>query len=849
MKMRKNNIINTLIFLLLFNSSYMVMGQGNIDSNLSIMGPIPVQKPILLDSVNLQNRKFSDKDLLYSKMTYPNQTYFKEIIKPNQEGIYELKRTDNEHAFYLVSFYINANFLGSGRIMVRTPNPCLISVDGSIVAEKVSIEPNLDNAKIVSAPLHNNNNTSRIVIKYMISKKSTKPATFQLRVKPNSSDTNHTYTISNQLKRNMLVTDVLDGKRVMSSSISPSGRFVLLNITKVLKGGKRINYKEVYDTKQNATIINENALTHNGLNWMPSSDLLSYTSDTSQGLGLFSLDPLTKKVKVLASGLPRTSFRIAPDEKSVFFSIIEKVNIPSPKHMKRLLHPGDRQPYYRERYYIYQHWFDSGLSQQLTFGTSSAMLQDISNDSQTILFNTATETITKQPFSTSSLFRLHLKTMKVDTLLLNQPNIENALFSPNGKQIIILGNGESFNGLGRNIEEEQEVNLFDKQAFIMNISSREIIPITKKFNPSIRSLFWSKNDNNIYLTVDDKDSTNVYKYFPKHHTYERLPLKEEVIRSFNIANNNTASYTGVSVSNSARTYTFNLRNSESKLISDPFKNQLEELNLGAVRNWSFKTADGTRIEGRYYLPPNFNISEKYPLIVHYYGGAETVVREFESNYPLHVYAAQGYIVYTLSPSGTVGFGQSFSARHVNAWGDYTANDIIDGTTKFIAEHSFVDAKRVACIGTSYGGFITQYLQTKTDLFTTAVSHAGVSSISSYWGQGYWGYSYGAVASTGSYPWNNKELYVDKSPLFNADKINTPLLLLHGSADKNVPIGESLQLYTALKILGKPVEFIEISNEGHIVYDYNKQIEWNNTILAWFAKWLKDDSRWWNSMYP
>jgi dipeptidyl aminopeptidase/acylaminoacyl peptidase len=72
--------------------------------------------------------------------------------------------------------------------------------------------------------------------------------------------------------------------------------------------------------------------------------------------------------------------------------------------------------------------------------------------------------------------------------------------------------------------------------------------------------------------------------------------------------------------------------------------------------------------------------------------------------------------------------------------------------------------------------------------------------------------------------------------------------LHGTADTNVPIGESIQMYTALKLLNKPVEFIQVEGENHAIYDYDKRIAWNNAIYAWFAKWLKGDSRWWDSMF-
>jgi phage tail component, N-terminal domain protein len=196
----------------------------------------------------------------------------------------------------------------------------------------------------------------------------------------------------------------------------------------------------------------------------------------------------------------------------------------------------------------------------------------------------------------------------------------------------------------------------------------------------------------------------------------------------------------------------------------------------------------------------------------------------------------------------VGFGQEFSSRHVNTAGDGVADDIIEGTKRFIADHPYVDGRKIGCIGASYGGFMTQYLQTKTDIFAAAISHAGISDHTSYWGEGYWGYSYSEISMAGSYPWTRKDLYVDHSPLFNADKIHTPLLFLHGTADTNVPVGESIQMFTALKLLGRPTAFVAIEGENHWVMNYDKRIKWQNTIFAWFAKWLKNDPTWWNAMY-
>ena len=89
----------------------------------------------------------------------------------------------------------------------------------------------------------------------------------------------------------------------------------------------------------------------------------------------------------------------------------------------------------------------------------------------------------------------------------------------------------------------------------------------------------------------------------------------------------------------------------------------------------------------------------------------------------------------------------------------------------------------------------------------------------------------------SYPWKDRQLFVDQSPLFNVDKIHTPILFLHGTADTNVPLGESIQMYTALKLLGRETAFVMVEGENHGIQNFHKRIKWQNTSFAWFAKWL------------
>lgn len=811
--------------------------------------PIPVHKPIMLDSVDLDQSAFTDEQLLGYPVSFPKQERFTLELIPDTAGFFTLPKPQEGKALQLFSFFITSDRYGKGKLTITSPNPLELWVDNVKRATKSQVNDSLHQSGSVDANLNGPADNIRVVIKMLTSADYKIDPAVKIELKPDAKDSLLTYKFNNIDKRRINIKDILEGKRVSSSSISPSGRFVLLSLQETLSGGDTRRYTEIYDTKQKRTILNEPA-SRSQLRWMPKSDLLYYVSDENKGRTIYTLNPLTSEVKVIAEGLPKENFHIAPDEQSLFFSSKKSISISNPGGLRRMLGIDDRQPGYRNRFFLYRHFFDTGITQQLTFGQQTASLNDITDDAKKLLFSTSEEYLSERPFRRSSLYMLDLEEMKVDTIWQNERYAYSAQFSPDGKQLLIHGAPEAFGGIGLNIKEGQIANSYDTQSFIMDVATRQIEPVTKDFDPTVSAQEWNITDGYIYYRVEEGDRVNVYRYNPQDKKFRKLSLKEDVIRSFSLAKNGLwATYTGVSASNSNRSYLLNMKTMESTLISDPYAERLDKLQLGEVKDWNFTSSFGDEIEGRYYLPPNFDPKKKYPLIVYYYGGTSPTARTFESTYPLHVYAAQDYVVYTLQPSGTTGYGQEFSARHVNAWGEQTAEEIIEGTKAFIASHSFVDGTKIGNIGASYGGFMTQYLITKTDLFSASVSHAGISNITSYWGEGYWGYSYSAGASAGSYPWNNPDLYVKQSPLFSADKINTPLLLLHGTADTNVPIGESIQMYNALKLLGKEVEFIQVEGENHAIYDYDKRIAWNNAIYAWFSKWLKEDSRWWDSMFP
>ncbi|HXV77592.1 MAG TPA: prolyl oligopeptidase family serine peptidase, partial [Candidatus Polarisedimenticolaceae bacterium] len=383
-----------------------------------------------------------------------------------------------------------------------------------------------------------------------------------------------------------------------------------------------------------------------------------------------------------------------------------------------------------------------------------------------------------------------------------------------------------------------------------NPATDETRAITRDFDPAVVDAKWSAGDGRIYLLAEERDTRPLFRFDPETDSFERLDTGYDVNRELALARNApTVVLLASSPWVAERLVAVDGARDAARTLEHPAGEWLAGVSRGTVEPWTFVAANGKTIDGRVYVPPDFDAGNRYPAIVYYYGGTSPVGREFGGRYPKEWWAAQGYVVYVPQPSGATGFGQEFSAAHVNDWGKTTSEEIIEGTRRFLEAHPFVDAGRVGCIGASYGGFMTMLLSTKTDLFAAAVSHAGISSLASYWGEGYWGFLYSSVATAESYPWNRKDIYVDQSPLYRADENRVPILLTHGVADTNVPVGESDAFYVALELLGKEVEYLQIEGENHWIVDHAKRVVWSRSIVAWFDRWLKDEPQWWQALYP
>ncbi|MGM9759562.1 MAG: S9 family peptidase [Parabacteroides sp.] len=781
-------------------------------------GPYAVQQPFMVDSVNVDSKAFSFRSLLDTPLSL-------DLLKQGRTLSGEaLPGSETGHALHLVGFTLESTSYMKVKLQIEGVKDYQLFVDGKKVENpEVALEPA----------------THPVAIKYL-----SEPGSAQsLRVSVEGDKVDQ-LTLREDGKHLYNLADVLHGTRFSGVSVSPNGNYLITRYRHTAVGGKVSGFSRVTELATGRVVAERTE----SLQWMPRSNRYYYTRPGVQGKQLVTVDPVNGQESVVVEQLPEGHFEFAPTEDWLLFTLTQE----GPKEKKEIyevLVPDDRQPGWRDRSYVAKYDLHSGLMQPLTYGFHNAYAGDISADGRYLLIMTSQDRLTRRPTTLTSVYRLDLQTMQTELLVDKDGFVGRGQFSPDGKQVLFGGSPESFGGIGKNVKEGQTPSMTDGQLYLMDIATKQVKPLTKQFDPAVGRSVWNRADGQIYFTAENRDYVSLYRLNPANGKIEQVKETEDLVSSFSLADQAPVlAYYGQGASNSDRLYTISTKNLKENLVEDLSKVILQDVELGECQAWNFTNSRGDVIYGRFYLPPHFDPSKKYPMIVNYYGGCSPTERTFESRYPHHAYAALGYVVYVIEPSGATGFGQEFSARHVNTAGEGVAEDIIEGTKRFCEEHSFVNAKKIGCIGASYGGFMTQYLQTKGDLFAAAISHAGISDHTSYWGEGYWGYSYSEVSMANSYPWSDKKLFVDQSPLYNADKIHTPLLFLHGAVDTNVPVGESIQMFTALKLLGRETAFVAVEGQDHHILDYDKRIQWQNTIFAWFAKWLKDDPTWWNALY-
>jgi len=253
---------------------------------------------------------------------------------------------------------------------------------------------------------------------------------------------------------------------------------------------------------------------------------------------------------------------------------------------------------------------------------------------------------------------------------------------------------------------------------------------------------------------------------------------------------------------------------------------------------SWQSPDGLPIEGLLTYPYDYEEGKTYPLIVSLHGGPHGRTVQALSPYTeAQIYAAEGWAVLSPNYRGSEGYGKDFCIANQNDLGGGDTADVLAGIDQAIAER-LADPERLAVVGSSYGGYLVNWLIGHSHRFRAAISKFGIFSLVTDFSNSQaprWETEY-----LGGYPWELPELYAERSPAAFVQNIHTPVLILHGEGDPNTFVANSQEMYQALHLLGRTVEYVHYPREGHGFAEPQHRLDEIRRCLAWFDKYLRGE---------
>jgi dipeptidyl aminopeptidase/acylaminoacyl peptidase len=252
---------------------------------------------------------------------------------------------------------------------------------------------------------------------------------------------------------------------------------------------------------------------------------------------------------------------------------------------------------------------------------------------------------------------------------------------------------------------------------------------------------------------------------------------------------------------------------------------------GTLHEVEATAEDGARIQSWLVLPDGASPDSPAPLLLWIHGGPLMSWNSWSWRWCPWLMAARGYAVLMPNPALSQGFGQDFVRRGWGEWGGAPYTDLM-AAVDAVEQRPDIDASRTAAMGGSFGGYMANWVATRTDRFRAIVTHASLWDLDAFTGTTdaayYWEKEWGN-------PLTEPKRYEQNSPHRYADQIRTPMLVIHGDKDYRVPIGEALRLWYDLQKRGIPSKFLYFPDENHWVLTPGNATVWYETVFAFLAE--------------
>ncbi len=395
-------------------------------------------------------------------------------------------------------------------------------------------------------------------------------------------------------------------------------------------------------------------------------------------------------------------------------------------------------------------------------------------------------------------------------------------FSPDGKSVAVLAMARpGFEA------DRQRITVYD-------LASKKPRVIADAWDRSADTAVWSRDGKTIYTSADNLGSSSLFAIDVASGTARTLV--EKGTNSSPALAGDRLVYLHDTLEAPAELFSAKLDGSDVKQITTFNKERLSKISIGDAEQFSFKGAKGETVYGYVIKPAGFK-GGKAPVAFVVHGGPQGSFGDhFHYRWNAQTFAGHGYGVIQIDFHGSTGYGQAFTDAISGDWGGAPYEDLMSGLDAALAKYPWLDGSRVAALGASYGGYMINYMNGKTDRFKALVCHDGIFDLRfAYFDtEEVW---FPEWEHRGT-PWDKPEEYSKWNPVEFVKNWKTPTLVIHGGLDYRIPETHGMAAFTALQRKGIASRFLELPDENHWVLKPQNSKLWYDEVLGWIDRFTK-----------
>ena len=408
-------------------------------------------------------------------------------------------------------------------------------------------------------------------------------------------------------------------------------------------------------------------------------------------------------------------------------------------------------------------------------------------------------------------------------------------WSPGGSQFAYVGNPDALDQWGTNNDRVFVLPMTGSETAhdLTGYTDKAVgnLAISDNGGGGGAELMWSEDSAWLYFPVSEAGDVRFCKIAVGGGELVFLTDADQVVGSFSLAGETFAA----TVAKPAGPGEVFAGNHQLTHLNQPWQ---DEIALQTPEPFMVPNGSGGTVPGWFLTPPNFEANGTAPLVLYVHGGPHLQYGN-ALFHELQWLAAQGYVVAYANPRGSKGYGEAHTKAIIGDWGGPALADLECVTDEAIGR-GYADPKKTAIMGGSYGGYMTAWAVGHTDRFACAIADRLVGSLPSMAGTCDFPWSHGTYYKGNS--WDDPSNLWHHSPLAYAGKINTPLLLIHSDGDLRCPVSQAEELFAALRLQRKPVEFVRYPAETSHGLSRNGppdlRLDRLQRNLAWLDKYLK-----------